>query len=368
MPATRHDAAPTVHQRGKPNWRALYLRAALLVFFLGLTASVSSRTWDDTEEYFFDFSALGEDGILLDGSIGRAQSQQLRLNYVRRSAPFDLLLIGNHNLRNFGGQNLPSSVRFFSLNNIQQDVFQLPALLGELTKQGKMPRQALIVSILAYAPQQWAASDDSPEAAADDGVGVASHAADTIVALDARIRRLIDSESFALGLVGRQRWLIPLSFAACRAAWSQGQPSVRKATGGIGGKTAAVLQSYWVKLSELLPVPLGLGTGLIDIATYCRTSTNFYRTASGYRYDGSSFGAKQDIRPLHNGAGQPALGEAEALQKGIRFAAKMRQIHEIAKRGGIPAIFVVPPRVQIDNPARRSADKIMDFAFPVYRI
>lgn len=146
--------------------------------------------------------------MLVDGLIGKRQVNYLRMNYVHRAAPFDILLIGSHNMRNFGSEVLPSGLRFFNLNNVEQEVFLLPGLLDELEAKGRMPRRALLVSILGHGRPQWVTAKAPVATPAErDATGGSDFEMD--------LQRLFDSESLMLGLIGQDRWLVPISIAAC---------------------------------------------------------------------------------------------------------------------------------------------------------
>ena len=96
-----------------PRWPAFWRRVGLLVGALAGVAWISAATIDQDREPNFDFSQLGRDNVLLNGSLSLAQENRLRMNYVQRAAPFDVVLIGSHNLRGFGGQFSAPLGRFF---------------------------------------------------------------------------------------------------------------------------------------------------------------------------------------------------------------------------------------------------------------
>ena len=355
-----------------PRWPAFWRRVGLLVGALAGVAWISAATIDQDREPNFDFSQLGRDNVLLNGSLSVAQENRLRMNYVRRAAPFDVVLIGSHNLRGFGGQFSAPLGRFFSLFNINQNVYQLPDILRDLEKHGKMPKRALVVSILAHARPQWVAqpgpSENRPQNTADALPTPRQPAFNwrpeiiTAIVID-KLKRLFDSESFLLGLLGPEHTLVRLNFPKCHAANAKGFPSIRSAPGGVAGKLDAVIDSYRAKLSEILPVPVGLGTGLVDHELFCRTRNGFHKAAEGFRFDGSVYGPTLALKALNNPYSESVIPAASVRRQGTELGRLLSLINDIAKRNGVPAIFVVPPRHETDSATRRSADAIMDTAF-----
>lgn len=283
-----------------------------------------------------DFSTLGDDRTIINTGLIIGQRYRLKIDYLRHAETQDVVLFGNHVMRHYGKRRLFSNLRFFNLAETAASIPETIHQMRALEDAGKLPRKAMIVSILAYA---------TPELLTDyrislpvnhyariifrDGLGANIFNALFDVA-ERYTKAFFNYETVLIGFLGYEGRLRTVAIQDCLDAAKAGpaEDAAMEIRNGLAG---------------YLPPAVVLGTGLLDTRSFCNHRRLSEKAVGlSYRSDGSILYSKRTaFRKAHPITAPPGSDTASFVRRSAR---NLQTVADIGARHGIKTVFLVPPR------------------------
>ena len=316
----------------KPLNRVVAWAAVLLV----LAGWGAARGLDHKGFDAVDFSSLGDDRAIVNTGLITGQRYRLKMDYLRHAEAQDVILFGNHVMRHYGKRRLLSKLRFFNLAETAMSVPEAIHQMRALEDAGKLPRKAMIVSLLAYA---------TPELLTDYRISLPGDHYARIVFRDglkgnvlkymAKVAGIYASaflyyETVLIGFLGHEERLRNFAIENCLGA----------ARAGFPPDTAVPIRN---RLARYVPPAVALGTGLVDIGQFCNDrSLSEKAVGLSYRSDGSLlYSPRTEFRKASPVGAPPGSDTASLVRQAAR---NLQAVADIGARHGIKTVLLVPPR------------------------
>jgi len=295
-----------------------------------------------------DLGRQSKEEVLLFEHRSLWQRYSVKLNSLANRPRPDILITGNHAMRNFQGTDYLKNLGFFNFVIDDPSIFEELDLLKALERIDRLPKKLMIYTIEAHGGRRR---------------------------LEGRNQKVFSAGSTA------RPFNFYMEYLRRELLWFLGYKTYLDALFSLFGENNVIeyancVQAYtatkkggndlWLairsKLSEYLTGNISLNSGLLTEWEYCQNVNNFnVLSTTALARNGGHLATRNSELTYDPGENHPVLTPSEAAASAIEVADGMRQLEEFASENGFRMIYLIPPRYML--PLNDPKDEVSNLVF-----
>lgn len=296
----------------------------------------------------FNLNQLNKDEVLFFEHGSGRQLYAMKLETLKNRPKPDIVITGNHVMRNFEGTDYLENFDLFNFVIGGPSINQELDLLKALKNIGRLPNKILIYTILAHGGSDWMLKRHQ------------------VMFSDGKVN---PPYSFGYKTIrDEMEWFFRFDtylnalFSIYKKELVVNYPICAKASADAKKLKMSNWLSIRLKIAEYLPPYASIKSGLLDRTEFCKTVGNF-RTLNvhGQIRNGGQIAKFVSELIYHRVYDYPILTPSEANAKAVEAMEEIQKLEEFANENGFRMVYLIPPRYEI--PLNGPNDEVANLIF-----
>jgi len=297
----------------------------------------------------FDLNRLSQDEVLpFEHRTGR-QLYSVKLNSLANRPRPDILITGNHVMRNFQGTDLPDDLDFFNFVINDPSIIEEMDLFKALERIDRLPSKLMIYTIVAHGGRSRLLSRKQ---SVFTGGNVEPPFNLQFDSLGSELQRFFGYQTYLDALVSLfgEGENIVMNYKDCARAYAASKK----------GNMNSWL-TLRLKISEYFPEYISLNSGLLSKGEYCRNNRNFEALSTTALARNGGHLTPRITEMTYNPENIPILTPEEYKAGAKDAASAMRRLERFAGENGFRMVYLIPQRY--DKPLNNEHDEVQNLVF-----
>lgn len=276
------------------------------------------------------------------------QRYAVKLNSLARRPRPDILITGNHAMRNFQGTGNSENLDFYNFVIGDPTIFDELDLLKALKKIDRLPKKLMIYTIEAHGGERRLKNRNDQIFSTGEAVPPFNMNLGYVgseISWFFRLETYLDSLFTVFGSDN------VIDYAMCEQAYAMAK------TNKPGFSLVIRL-----KISDYFSDTISLNSGLLSKNEYCQNDRNFNAlSTTALARNGGHLATRNSELTYDPGEDHPALTSFEANVAAQEVASGMRQLEEFSRENGFRMVYLIPPRYMV--PLNDPKDEVSNLVF-----